>query len=159
MIDASKHMFSSLKTQVSRMLVFSTRHEFFRHVDLHGLAKAEVCAKKKHIFSNTTQIHRTSVSFFVLGRHLRASHPSFLAPADQQTLLESTWRDFRFELHGIGTLNLSTPNDHAEACTRLSLCYCEVLRSTVHGWVMDKQSEKFAQQKCMETILLLPILR
>ena len=76
-----------------------------------ALQKAEVCAKKKHIFSNTTQIHRTSVSFFVLGRHLRASHPSFLAPADQQTLRpESTWRDFRCELHGIGTLNLSTLN-------------------------------------------------
>ena len=132
MIDASKHMFSSLKTQVSRMLVFSTRHEFFRHVDLHGLAKAEVCAKKKHIFPHTTQIHRISVSFFVLGRNRRTSPrlpPSFLAPADQQTLRpESTWRDFRCELHGIGTCNLSTPNDQAEACTRLSLCYCEVLR-------------------------------
>ena len=58
------------------MLVSSTRHEFFRHVDLHGLAKAEVCAKKKHIFSNTTQIHRASMSFFVLGHHRLALPPS-----------------------------------------------------------------------------------
>ena len=69
------------------------------------------------------------MSMFVLGRHRRASPLSFLAPADQLTLLESTWRDFRCELYAIGNWHIEFVHSK-RPCRSLYETFAVLLRSS-----------------------------